>query len=78
MTRGPRPVGTETAVELTAALRKRLIMQRAAHGLDQHELAELLGTTQSTMSTWERGRAQPSMKMFIAWATALGLTVELK
>ena len=41
----------------------RLKDQRLAKGLSQKQLAQLLDTTNSSVCDWERGRAEPDVKI---------------
>jgi transcriptional regulator with XRE-family HTH domain len=54
-------------------IRARLIARRAALGMTQHELASLMGTTQSAVSDFESGRHDPRLSTLDRWARALGL-----
>lgn len=47
--------------------------QRETRGLEQGELAELLGVTQQTVSKWETGVTVPRPARIAALARALGL-----
>lgn len=48
---------------------------RKRAGLNQMELAERLGTSQSGVSAWERGRNGPPVRDIKKIARALGATV---
>ncbi len=47
---------------------------RKAKGLSQKELAEKLGTAQSTISMWERGKNYPRAKEIANISKALGVS----
>ena len=36
------------------------MIERQLHGLTQHQLAKMIGTTQAMISSWERGEIDPS------------------
>lgn len=50
--------------------------RRKAIGLTQEQLAALIGCSQATVFDVETGRAQPSLKLALAFAEALGSTVD--
>lgn len=62
-----------------AAIADRVTEQRAARGLSQRELAELVGTTQSAIARLERGGRPPRIDTLLKIADALDcdLKVEL-
>jgi ribosome-binding protein aMBF1 (putative translation factor) len=55
-----------------------LLRARLRAGLSQAELAERMGTSQSTIARLESGRTLPSAKTLIRFAEATGSKVELK
>ena len=57
--------------------RRKLIEARAAAGLTQHELAERIGTKQSSISRLENGDAEPSFDMLRRLAAALNVSFEI-
>ncbi len=61
---------------LADLLRNRLKDARAAPGLTQAQLAELVGVTRKTVNTIENGVFTPSATLAIKLAQALGLSVE--
>lgn len=71
--------GTGTAYKrrVQALMAERLQDQlrewRTEAGLDQEELAQLLGVRQQTISEWERGRARPHYARATAIDSAFGL-----
>jgi transcriptional regulator with XRE-family HTH domain len=50
---------------------------RARAGLTQQELAQRIGTTQSAVARWERGRARPSLETLLRVVRACGLELRL-
>ncbi|WP_430736352.1 helix-turn-helix transcriptional regulator [Microbacterium esteraromaticum] len=46
----------------------RLKVSRFAVGLDQSQMAALLGVSRTTVSSWERGMTEPNVSQFIGWA----------
>lgn len=62
----------EERERLAAALRTLLIDRRAAKGLNQTELARMLGRTQTFVSNYERGERRLGLVDFILIARALG------
>lgn len=49
---------------------------RQAKGLSQVQLAEAIGVGQPTISMWESGEMQPSVRNAVKLARALGVSVE--
>src|SRR6185312_17082549 len=49
---------------------------REAAGLDQEQLAELIGVSRQTISNTERGVSQPRRILVNAWSLATGVPVE--
>ena len=54
---------------------KRLKELRLERNLTQKQLAELLGTTNSAVCDWERGRTQPDLQMLVCLARVLEVTI---
>lgn len=54
----------------------RLREIRKHRGITQVQLAEIIGVEQSTISQWETGRAQPSLKIAAKIAAALGCKID--
>lgn len=52
-----------------------LIDARRAHKITQKELAQKIGSTQNTVSRWERGETSPSLGMVFKIAEAVGVSV---
>ena len=57
-------------------LKNKLKQLREDHGLSQVELAEKLGKSQNTISSWETGRTMPRMKDMNALCTLYDCTLE--
>jgi DNA-binding XRE family transcriptional regulator len=64
------------APEFAAA--RELIAARARAGVSQGELAQRMGTTQSTIARLESGKGTPSLRTVQRYAAALGLRAVLK
>lgn len=60
------------------AFRRKLIEARLTAGLTQRQLAERIGTKQSSISRLEGGDAQPSFDMLRRLAAALDVSFEIK
>lgn len=60
------------------ALIRSLIEARAKAGLSQDELAERMGTTQSTIARLESGKRLPSMRTLYRYAEATGTRPVIK
>lgn len=56
-------------------VRHRLRIAREAAGLEQTELAEIIGTTRTTISATESGRSNPRRILLNAWALATGVPI---
>jgi transcriptional regulator with XRE-family HTH domain len=54
---------------------QRIKAARAASGLSQGRLAEAIATAQTTISSWERGRTEPTREDVVRVAQALGVTL---
>lgn len=61
---------------MTAMLKTRIKELRAAHGMDQTQLAELVGVRRETIGRLENGQYNPSLKLAMDIAKVFGLTVE--
>ena len=57
-------------------LKTRIKELRAAHGMDQARLAELVGVRRETIGRLENGQYNPSLKLAMDIAKVFGLTVE--
>jgi putative molybdopterin biosynthesis protein len=64
MTESPQPGGT------------RLRLARQARGLSQQQLAGVAGVTRQAVSAVESGHSDPSLRVALALARSLGMTVE--
>ena len=66
---------TQAAYEAQAeefAIARELIAARTKAGLTQADVAERMGTTQSTVARLEGGKALPSMRSLQRYAQAVG------
>ncbi|MGO5027377.1 helix-turn-helix transcriptional regulator [Candidatus Agathobaculum pullicola] len=57
-------------------LKTRIKELRAARGMDQAQLAELVGVRRETIGRLENGQYNPSLKLAMDIAKVFGLTVE--
>ena len=64
------------ATEVTQAHGARLRLARQARGLSQQQLAGVAGVTRQAVSAVESGHSDPSLRVALALASALGMTVE--
>ena len=55
-------------------MREKIRALREAKGMTQTELAEALGVDQTTISTWETGKAAPTMFNLQRLADLLGVS----
>jgi transcriptional regulator with XRE-family HTH domain len=65
------------ALEDEFSLASQLIAARARAGLTQAEVAERMGTSQSTVARLESGGAQPSLSTLKRFAKATGAQVRI-
>ncbi|MGO2658418.1 MAG: helix-turn-helix transcriptional regulator [Mycetocola reblochoni] len=61
---------------ITLGLRVLLRESRLAAGLEQAQMAEIIGVSRGTISGWERGKAEPTLTYALRWADACGVTIE--
>ena len=54
----------------------RLRLARRARGLTQQQVAEMAGVTRQAVSRIESGEGDPSLRVALVRARALGMTVE--
>lgn len=57
-------------------LKTRIKELRAARGMDQAQLAELVGVRRETIGRLENGQYNPSLKLAMDIAKVFGLTIE--
>jgi putative molybdopterin biosynthesis protein len=69
-------VGPPSAARLTAGGGARLRLARQARGLSQQQLAGMAGVSRQAVSAVESGNCDPSLRVALALARALGMTVE--
>lgn len=60
----------------TISLGRRIKAARTLSGLEQIELAELIGIGRASIGSWERGETQPNATQFVRIARATGMTIE--
>jgi Zn-dependent peptidase ImmA (M78 family)/DNA-binding XRE family transcriptional regulator len=65
------PVASGAAISVGARIRRA----REHRGLTQTDLADCIGTAQSTISLWEKGRRSPNLDELVALADALDLEI---
>jgi putative molybdopterin biosynthesis protein len=75
MTEADGEAGRATT-EFTQAHGARLRLARQARGLSQQQLAGVAGVTRQAVSAVESGHSDPSLRVALALAGALGVTVE--
>lgn len=61
------------AHNLSTRLGELIKARRAEEGCSQEQLADLLGTTQPSVSAWERGEAIPTLKAIVGLSRVLGI-----
>ena len=60
----------------TWTLAKRLKNARLLAGLEQAELAKLIGASRNSISNYENGHTEPSVTTFVLWAEATSASLE--
>ena len=70
MTQNPLAYNTGRDLEIDTCDRLRLARLKA--GIEQEEMAEILGVSSSTISNWECGRTAPKAAFVAAWARVTG------
>jgi putative molybdopterin biosynthesis protein len=75
MTGADEATGGATA-EVTPTHGARLRLARQARGLSQQQLAGVAGVTRQAVSAVESGHSDPSLRVALALAGALGMTIE--
>jgi transcriptional regulator with XRE-family HTH domain len=66
------------ALEEEFSLASQLIEARSRAGLTQAEVAQRMGTSQSSVASLESGAAKPSLSTLRRYANATGTTVKIK
>ena len=64
--------------DLVAALARALGAVRRARGLRQVDVALIMGTSQSCVSDFERGKANPQLDFVARYAAAVDADIELR
>ena len=76
----PRPFAGNIQTDMFGGASPAVVLatERRRAGLSQRELADRVGTSQATISAYESGRKEPSLRTFSRLLSALGarLTVE--
>jgi transcriptional regulator with XRE-family HTH domain len=57
-------------------LTDRLKRARLVAGLEQGQIADMLGVARTTVSSWERGISEPSATNFVRWSELTGQSLE--
>ena len=68
--------GGRAGTDLVAALARALGTVRRARGLRQVDVALLMGTSQSCVSDFERGKANPQLDFVARYAAAVDADIE--
>ena len=53
----------------------KLIRERDRRGMEQKDVAALIGVSKQNLNNWEKKRSRPKMEVLQAWARAIGLDV---
>lgn len=64
----------KTKVATTA--NERMTRGRLWIGLDQAEMADLMGYSRNTISNWERGVSEPPFSAMVKWAAITGRSLD--
>ena len=73
---GPGPAGAGVPAGAAEPSGTRLRLARQARGFSQQQLAGMAGVSRQAVSAVESGASDPSLRVALALARALGLTVE--
>ncbi len=68
--------GFSTIAKIRLALPTRMALKRTAKGMSRKELADLIGATFSSISTWEHGHTIPCTERLYELADALGCSTD--
>lgn len=74
-TGGNGHIGYEAGRDLVIDTNDRMRLARLKAGLEQEEIAEILGVSSSTVSNWENGRTTPKLPFLAAWAQVTGFNM---
>ena len=66
-------ISTDIGAVPTWTVADRLRKAREHAGLDQTELADLVGISRNTISNYERGQTAPKRPVLLAWSLATGV-----
>jgi len=61
--------------DLVIGTHDRLRIARVQAGIEQEEMAEILGVSSSSISNWETGRNYPKKAFLNAWAQVTGFNL---
>lgn len=70
---GHMSISTDVGVVPEWTIADRMRKSREHAGLDQGELAELIGIARNTVSNYERAQTEPRRPALIAWSMATGV-----
>ena len=62
--------------ELVLSVQERLAIARKRAGLEQAEMAELLGVHRTVVSGYERGVSEPTLSRLVKWADACDVSLD--
>jgi transcriptional regulator with XRE-family HTH domain len=65
----------ESGQDLVIDMCDRMKLARVKAGLQQHEMAEQLNVSASTISNWENGRVSVKSPFLVSWAQVTGYNV---
>lgn len=68
-------IGYEAGRDLVIEQHDRMRLARMKAGLEQDEMAEILGVSSSTISNWEHGRVSVKTPFLAAWAQITGFNM---
>lgn len=71
----PGGIGYESGRDLVIEMHDRMRLARIKAGLEQEEIAEILGVSSSTVSNWENGRTSVKVPFLSAWAQVTGFNM---
>jgi transcriptional regulator with XRE-family HTH domain len=72
---GSGSIGYESGRDLVIETCDRMKLARMKAGIEQEEMAEILGVSSSTVSNWENGRVSVKLPFLSAWAQVTGFNM---